>query len=259
MPNASTPAFVLGTTVFNEQDKLVHLLTVQRGILKAIAPGSLKVRNRFGALLELFTEGEFQYYWKEDKELITLSRGDLLQSNFNLVSDARHIFYFYLIAEVLLRFIPYDHKDKRIYRLVRALLESGTNRIPVPLLLLYFFIWILRIEGMMFSTRACSSCSAGIEAGTHSEGTGTDDNSVAAWLRTDFMGLLCRTCRSNETVSLTASDLRFIKWTEKGAPAALAPWQARADCSKLIRFFKNKIEYHGEFSLKSTQYLAEFK
>jgi len=116
MPNASTRAFVLGTSPFNEQDKLVHLLTFDRGILRAIAPGALKNRNRFGSLLELFTEGEFQYYWKEDKEMITLSKGDIVKSYFNTVSEPQNIFYFYLVSEILLKFIPYNHRDKRIYR-----------------------------------------------------------------------------------------------------------------------------------------------
>ncbi len=93
MPHASAQAFVLGATPFNEQDKLVVLLTKNKGILKAVAPGSFKYRNRFGSLLELFTEGDFQYYWKENKDLITLSQGDIIKSNFNIVSDIQNVFF----------------------------------------------------------------------------------------------------------------------------------------------------------------------
>ena len=56
MPIGSTQAFVLSAAPLNEQDKLVFLLTVEKGILKAVAPGALKAKNRFGALLELFTD-----------------------------------------------------------------------------------------------------------------------------------------------------------------------------------------------------------
>ncbi len=245
MPNAATQAFVLGTAPFNEQDKLVHLLTVNRGTLKAIAPGALKNRNRFGSLLELFTEVEFQYYWKEDKELVTLSKGDLVKSYFTTVSSPENIFYFYLVSEVLLRFVPYNHRDNRIYRLVRALLETREQGVEMNRLLLYFLIWILRIEGMMFNPGICHNC--------------FEKNIRQAWVRIDFRGILCSKCKTTENRILSNDDLQFIKWTEKHAPKELEVWKDKIDESKLIRLFKQKIEYHGEMALKSSQYLPQFK
>jgi DNA repair protein RecO len=245
MPNASTRAFVLGTAPLSEQDKLVHLLTENRGILKAIAPGALKNQNRFGSILEMFTEGEFQYYWKEDKDMVTLTKGDIAKSHFNTVSDPQNIFYFYLVSEIILRFVPYYHKDKRIYRLVRTLLENRANGVAINLLLLYFLVWILRIEGMMFNPGTCSNCS--------------DKNIQQAWLRTDFRGILCHRCKTNENLMLTGNDLHFIGWTEKNNPRGLDEWEEKIDGPKLIRIFKQKIEHHGEVSLKASQYLAEFR
>jgi len=56
MPTSSTKAFVLSSVPFGEQDKLVQLLSENWGILKGIAPGAQKVRNRFGSIFELLTE-----------------------------------------------------------------------------------------------------------------------------------------------------------------------------------------------------------
>jgi len=50
MPLASTQGFVLGCTPHNEQDRLVYLYTQDKGIIRAIAPGSMKAKNRFGSL-----------------------------------------------------------------------------------------------------------------------------------------------------------------------------------------------------------------
>lgn len=244
MPIDATRAFVLGTLPFNEQDKLVHLLTNDRGILKAIAPGALKNKNRFGSLLELFTEVEFQYYWKEEKELITLSKADLVKSYFHMVSDPGNIFYFYLLAEILLRFVPHNYNDNRIYRLVRVFLENRAEGIDINLLFLYFLVWILRIEGMMFDPGICHNCFA--------------KDIRQAWMKTDFRGILCSQCKTNENIMLNGSDLQFLAWTEKHAPKELEIWKEKIDCAKLIRIFKQKIEYHGEFNLKTSQYLPEF-
>lgn len=244
MPIDATRAFILGTLPFSEQDKLVHLLTVNKGILKAIAPGALKNKNRFGSLLELFSEVEFQYYWQEEKELITLSKGDLVKSYFHIVSDPGNIFYFYLMAEILLRFVPYNHNDDRIYRLVRAFLENRTNGIEINLLFLYFLVWILRIEGMMFDPGFCHNCFT--------------RDIQQAWLKTDFRGILCSQCKTNENIMFTTNDLKFLSWTQTHSPKDLEIWKEKIDCPKLIRIFKQKIEYHGELILKSSQYLPEF-
>jgi len=246
MPYASTKAFVLGVMPLKEQDKLVHLLTADRGILKAMAPGSLKVRNRFGALFELFTEGDFVYYWREEKELITISKGEILNSYFQTVSRSENIFYFYLIAEVLLKFVPFHHKDKRVYRLLHTILENGAGGVAPDMLLLYFLIWILRLEGMMFNPKTCANCFR-------------DDELDEAWLKDDFRGILCRSCKTNEQLFLNIEALRYIRWTRHNTPKEGPLWQDKIDPAHLIRVFKRKIEFHGEFALKSSLYLEEFR
>lgn len=244
MPVAAAKAFILGNEPFKEQDKLVYLLTESQGILKAIAPGALKHKNRFGAILELFTEGEFIYYWIEDHEFVTLSKGDLTASHFNMVSQPGNIFYFYFIAEILLRFVPYHHRDDRIFRLVRSLLESREAGMDIRLLLVYFMIWILRLEGVMFNPRLCSNC--------------LEKDIAFAWLRADFRGLLCSNCHNAEKWRLEDLDLQFLSWTQNHAPGQLALWLPKLDCGKLTRLFRQKIEYHGELQLQTARYLPEF-
>ncbi|MCP5050442.1 MAG: DNA repair protein RecO [bacterium] len=245
MPLGSTRAFVLGSSAFSEQDRLIHLLTVERGILRAIAPGSMKVRNRFGSLFELFTEGEFHYYWQENRELITVSKGDIINSYFKTVSDPQNIFYFYLIADVLLHFVPVNHKEKRLYRLLHSILTQGKEGIQIDLLLLYFLVWTLRIEGMMFNPRLCYNC--------------YDKNLQQAWFKTDFRGILCHKCKTTEHLGLDAEELNYIQWTEKHSPKEVETWKGRIDTPKLIRAFTKKIQHHGECTLKSAQYLTEFR
>jgi len=245
MPLDSTQAFVLGGSPFGEQDRLIHLLTRDHGILKAMAPGSLKARNRFGSLFELFTEGEFHYYWQENRELITISKGEIVESYFSTVSDPQNIFYFYLIADVFLRFVPFNHSDNRLYRLLHSILIHRREGISMDLLLLYFLIWILRIEGMMFNPRICYNCFT--------------KNIQQAWLKTDFRGILCRNCKTNEKRVLQKSGLDFIQWTQQNSPGGLDSWKTKIDTPGLIRDFTKKIEHHGECSLKSSQYLVEFR
>jgi len=244
MPIGSTRAFVLGGNAFGEQDRLIHLLTVDQGIIKAIAPGSMKIRNRFGSLFELFTEGEFHYYWQENREMITISKGEIINSHFKTVSDAGNIFYFYLMVDVFLKFIPQNHLEKRLYRLLNVILEQRAAGIEMDLLLLYFLIWVLRIEGMLFNPGLCSNCG--------------ETQLDVAYFRTDYRGLLCRRCRTTEPVEISAAELNFVKWTERGKPSDLSPWKDKLDRARMIRAFTRKIQHHGECTLNSAQYLSEF-
>jgi len=245
MPIASTRAFVLGNSPLKEQDRIIHLLSSDRGIIRALAPGSLKFKNRFGSLFELFTEGEFHYYWQENKDLVTISKGEVINSYFNIVSDPANIFYFYLMADIFSRFVPINQSNNKLYRLLHAILIHRKGGVDMNLLLLYFLLWLLRIEGMMFNPRICHNCYA--------------KNLQQAWIKTDFRGILCKRCRTNETLKLEMEDLYFIKWTEKNSPQTIGEWRDRIDSAQLIRTFIKKIEYHGEFTLISSQYLKEFR
>jgi len=243
MPLESAKAIVFGSTIFNEQDKIVHLLTSDEGVRKIVAPGSSKGRNRFGSLLELFTEGEFFYYRKEDRDLSTLSKGDIITSYFETVSDPGRIFYFYMIAEIIMKFIPANFNTERIYKLVKSVLDSSENKSDIKHLLLYFMIWILRIEGMMFETERCNKCKKGSLPG--------------AWVLPDFRGLVCRSCRNGETLVLGQKSIEFIEWTKRNKAEVALHNMSDDDFKNIFQVMKNKIEYHGDFSLNSSRYLTE--
>lgn len=244
MPQASTRAIVLDQIPFKEQDRLVHLLTEKQGILKAIAPGSMKSRNRFGSLFELFTVGDFFYYWKENHEMVTVTKGDVVISYFETVSDSENVFYFYMVAEIIRKLVPFQQREPRIFKLVLSILDGRRKGADIRRLILYFLIWILRIEGMMFDPHTCASCHArGIAEG---------------WLRTDYRGVLCPFCHGDEKICLSPAERDFIRWTRSGSPADVDRWQGKMDIPSMIRIFKEKIEFHGEFSLKTPMYLKEF-
>ncbi len=238
-------AMVLAASPLNEQDKLVTLLTADQGLLKAVAPGAAKMKNRFGSLLELFTEGEFHYYWREDRELVTLGKGEIRKSFFPVVSAAENVFYFYLMAEITLKFMQPGHRDTRIYKLLLAILRSRENGVAMDWLLLYFLVWLLRSEGLLFNPRRCSNCG------------GRDLE--RAWLRDDYRGLLCPACRAGERLALVRGELEFIAWTAAHAPGECGEWAGRLAPAGLIRTLAGKIEHHGEFALQSRRYLPEFR
>src|SRR5207245_7188095 len=64
----TTPAVVLQTYRYSETSKVVRLATRELGVQSAIAKGALRPKSRFGAGLELLSEGVAQLYFRETRE-----------------------------------------------------------------------------------------------------------------------------------------------------------------------------------------------
>src|SRR5256885_633866 len=78
MSLVTTPAVVLQTYRYSETSKVVRLATRDLGVQSAIAKGALRPKSRFGAGLELLSEGVAQLYFRETRELHTLGAFDLV-------------------------------------------------------------------------------------------------------------------------------------------------------------------------------------
>ena len=244
MPQARTRAFVLGQWRSGEQDKRVHLLSREHGRMRALAPGACRMKNRFGATLELFTEADFLYYFKEDRGQVTLSRADPIKSRFDLISRPEWIFYFSLMSEALVRFLPLCQTEERAYRMVGAVLDAAEKGARPAVLTIYFLAWLLRIQGTMFRPDQCFRCRR--EALTE------------AWVRDNFRGLACRECRTGEAMHLNGEILGSLAWIGKNPPDAPPPL-SNENAAVLLRVLARKLEYDGEFTLTSPRCLPEFR
>src|SRR5207237_6915876 len=78
MALVTTPAVVLRTYRYSETSKVVRLATRDLGVQSAIAKGALRPKSRFGAGLELLSEGMAQLYFRETSELQTLGECELV-------------------------------------------------------------------------------------------------------------------------------------------------------------------------------------
>ena len=123
MPQVSTPAIVLSTLRYSETSKIVRLATRDHGVQSAIAKGALRPRSRFGAALQLLSEGQAHLLLKEQRELHILTAFDLNRLHVGLAADLDRYAIACALAEVMLRFAPPDpHPDS--FDLLRNALEE---------------------------------------------------------------------------------------------------------------------------------------
>lgn len=106
MSLVTTPAVVLQTYRYSETSKVVRLATRELGVQSAIAKGALRPKSRFGAGLELLSEGVAQIYHRETRELHTLGAFDLVNLRRELAADVSRFAAAAALAQVMLKMAP---------------------------------------------------------------------------------------------------------------------------------------------------------
>ena len=87
MPARVSETYVLRTYPFRESDLIVSFFTRDQGKLRGVARRARKPKSSFGSGLERLSLVNLSYSQKETRELVNLNSCDLLQSQFDLLSD----------------------------------------------------------------------------------------------------------------------------------------------------------------------------
>ncbi|MBP6443498.1 MAG: DNA repair protein RecO [Gemmatimonadales bacterium] len=101
-----TPAIVLGSIRYGETSRIVRLLTRDLGMLSAIAKGALRPKSRFGASLQLLSEGQAHLLQSRSGDLHTMVAFDLTGWHGGLANDMGRFHAASALAELAVRFVP---------------------------------------------------------------------------------------------------------------------------------------------------------
>jgi DNA repair protein RecO (recombination protein O) len=206
MPLHTGEALVLRTYRLGESDRIVVLLTRDRGKKRGVARGGVRSRKRFGGALEPFTHVRVAYQEREQRDLVRLDYADVLGSP--LTAGGEACTYASYFAELLDEWAPENDPQERLYRLGVAVLDALRTGIGAERLARYFEYWLLRLQGVYPSTRACPQCGATLQAG--------------AVLEPRSHWFLCRQCAPHaQGVAVSAGALQFLAEAATVAPAAL--------------------------------------
>lgn len=118
MPPVSTPAIILHSLKYSESSKIVRLLTRELGVLSAVAKGASRPKSKFGARLQLLSEGVAQLYVKPNRDLHTLAEFEVENLRQELATDIRRYASASALAELVLRFAPSEPNEEIYVRLV---------------------------------------------------------------------------------------------------------------------------------------------
>lgn len=210
MPIFETEALVLRTYNFGEADKIVVCLTRTSGLIRAVAKGCRKLKSRFGAALEPFTLTRIVYYQKEHQELVSLSNAEIVKSHFDLSGNAETLTGLAYMGDLVIEFSPLYEANERLYRMVKACLEAiCESQSDLQLILRYFEIWLLKLEGYLPDIRRCGECHRSFE------------ETEAAFVNTDMV-FRCRDCGQGRGNALSKTLQKQLRASQRVAPFVFA-------------------------------------
>lgn len=221
MATIETEALVLRTYNFGEADKIVVVLSQSAGVVRGVANGCRKLKSRFGAGLEPFTLIKLTWYEKENKELVSLRQAEIIKSHFDLLGQAETLTGLAYMGDLVIEFSPPHEANDHLFRMVKACLEAIAQApADIQLVLRYFEIWLLKLQGYLPDIRRCGEC--------HQEFT----DSTGIFLNLDLV-LRCRRCSAGQGSAVSRKVQLQLRATQKVGPQAFV--QASHEVSETVR------------------------
>jgi DNA repair protein RecO (recombination protein O) len=239
-----TEAVVLRSFRLGEADRVLHLYTLDRGRIGAVAKGIRRTKSRFGARLEPFSHVELLLH-QGSGELQTVTGVELIRSHHEAREDPHRLNVGLVGLEAMLRLFTEQETNPRAFRALTRFLDlldeqparATAARAALDPLALSFQLKLLWLSGYLPHVTSCAEC-------------GAEDGLVGYSARAG--GAVCAGCRDEATLSVGPRSLGGIEALLRRplAEAHDAGLDARATRDALA-VINSSHEFHGGFRLRT--------
>ena len=245
MPGRSykTEAVVLRSFRLGEADRVLHLYTLERGRIGAVAKGVRKTKSRFGARLEPLSHVELLLH-EGSGELQTVTGVELIRSHHEAREEPYRLGVGLVGAEAMLRLFPEQEVNERAFRALARFLDvldelepRGPDERIVDPLVLSFQLKLLWLSGYLPHLTSCAECGATSGLAGYSPKAG---------------GAVCAACAAGGVLPLSHEGLLGIEGLLQRplADAGDAGLSERA-AREALGVITASYEFHGGFRLRT--------
>ena len=238
-----TEAVVLRSFRFGEADRVLHVYTLERGRVGAIAKGVRKTKSRFGARLEPFSDVEMLLH-RGSGELYTVTGVSLVDAHRPTREDPYRLSVGLVGAEAMLRLYVEEERNERAFEALTRFLaavdafSAGLHgRAALDPVALAFQLKLLWLSGYVPHLESCVEC-------------GSTDGLIGYLPRAG--GAVCSPCAPDETVFLSPEGFRGMLgliWSPLSDAHGLGLGErALRDALAVV---VASYEYHGGFRLRT--------
>jgi DNA repair protein RecO (recombination protein O) len=242
--SVKTEAVVLRSLRFGEADRILHVYTLDRGRMGAIAKGARKTKSRFGGRLEPLSHVELVLHVGSG-ELATITGAALVRSHAPARAEPYRLSVGLIGAEAMLRLFPEQERSDRAFTALTRFLDlldelpgRDGRRPELDPLGLAFQLKLLWVAGYLPHLGSCAECGA--------EGPFAGFSARAG-------GVVCRSC------SDATSAIALSPGGAQGLEGLLRrPLSESGDVELSVRAARDTVavvtacyEYHGGFRLRT--------
>jgi DNA repair protein RecO (recombination protein O) len=233
-----TEAVVLRSLRFGEADRVLHLYTLERGRVGAVAKGIRRTKSRFGGRLEPLSHVELMLH-QGSGELGTVTGASLVRPHREAREDPYRLSVGLVGLEAMLRLFTEQERNPRAFEaLTRFLdvLDAAEPRDSEPALdplVLSFQLKLLWLSGYLPHLTSCAECGAEGPLVGYSPRAG---------------GAVCGSCAA-DSLPLSNDGIAGIEGllARPLTDAAISKHAAR----EALRVITSSYEYHGGFRLRT--------
>jgi DNA repair protein RecO (recombination protein O) len=235
-----TQAVVLRSFRLGEADRVLHLYTLDRGRVGAVAKGIRKTKSRFGARLEPLSHVDLMLH-QGGGELQTVTGVDLIDSHHSAREDGYRLGVGLVGLEAMLRLFSEQEANARAFTaLVRFLeqLDEWKARAGTPgvdPLALSFQLKLLWVAGYLPHLTSCAEC-------------GAIDLPLVGY-SPQAGGAVCERCAGG-SIPISTAGLAAIEGLLR-APMADAGGLSEPGARDALKVITASYEHHGGFRLRT--------
>jgi DNA repair protein RecO (recombination protein O) len=236
-----TEAVVLRSMRLGEADRVLHLYTLERGRVGAVAKGVRRTKSRFGARLEPLSHVELMLH-QGSGELHTVTGVDLVRSHRAAREDGPRLGVGLVGLEAMLRLFPEQEANPRAFTALTRFLDAlderevGDGSPSRDPLALSFQLKLLWLSGYLPHLTSCAECGGETALAGFSARAG---------------GAVCESC-ANGAMPLSGPAIAAIEelLARPLAEAGDVPLRGRA-AQEALGVVTATYEYHGGFRLRT--------
>jgi DNA repair protein RecO (recombination protein O) len=236
-----TEAVVLRSLRFGEADRVLHLYTLERGRVGAVAKGIRRTKSRFGGRLEPLSHVELMLH-QGSGELGTVTGASLVRAHRGAREEPYRLSVGLVGLEAMLRlFTEQERNPKAFEALTRFLdvLDDAEVRETEPALdplVLSFQLKLLWLSGYLPHLAGCAACG---------------EEKPLVGFSAQAGGGVCAECSSGSLVVSSEGFEAVRGFLERPLADASTPASTARGLRECLSMIESSYEYHGGFRLRT--------
>lgn len=228
-----------------EADKLLTILTRNKGKVSASARGARRTRNRLLGPTQLFCHSRFLFL--TGRGLATVGQAEIIESFVGLRENLDRLAYASYFAELVDGFLGEEDSQPAIFDFLRSLFSALAKAQDLQLLARYGELKLVSLAGFMPSLFRCAEC-----------GRDLPEQLSKAAFSPSAGGLLCSNCKASpDSVFLRGSSVAALRHLLTAVPTRLGVLNINETVYRELKLaLRSYLDYYLAKELKSLSFLA---